>query len=359
MELKYKRDFEKARRQWADFWEGRMNRPALYLRAPKSKKNGLPQLTKSYSYGQSGRTEAWLDDLDRYFEGTLFFAEAIPAVPLGFAPDHFSALLGAEIHVHPENPDTAWVEPFVEDWEDTEIALRKDGFWWDRTFEFIEKFKQRFEGRAMLCPPNIQGGLDCLSAIRGNQRLLFDLIDCPEKVHAALKQVSKAVKELQKIYIDEMEVSTWGSVNRHLFYSPNQLIGVPQCDFSCMISRDMFNRFQMPALREELEQLGYSDYHLDGPDAIQHLEAICELDKISVIQWQPGAAGMDKDWGRLYKKIDSLGKGLIIVGNDALEKGEALWKTLDSRQLALFTDCEDADHAKAAIERFENMADLK
>ncbi len=356
MELEYKPDFESTRRQWDDFWAGRMERPLLSLRAPKQPGASLTPPPKSQAYGKEGKVEDWLDTLENYFDNTLFLNEAVPAVPVSFAPDHFSTLLGSDIHLNPDNPETGWVEPFVEDWDKAEIKLRKDGYWWERTFEFIRAFRRRFDGRAMLCPPNIQGGLDCLSAIRGNQELLFDLIDCPEKVEEALGRVNQAVRELQNIYKEEMDVAAQGSVNRHLFYSSDQLIGVPQCDFSCMISQDMFRHFQLPALREELKQLGDSDYHLDGPDAIQHLEAICELDKVTVIQWQPGAASMDQDWTWLYDRIDALGRGLIIVGEDAIEKAEKLWRRLNSRKLAVFSVYESVEEAEKITEKFNNLS---
>lgn len=92
-------------------------------------------------------------------------------------------------------------------------------------------------------------------------------------------------------------------------------INVPQCDFSCMINPEMFREFAVPYLREEMRRLDAADYHLDGPGAIGHLEALCEIDELDVIQWQPGAGNAEnQDWSWLYRRIDSLGKGQIRLG---------------------------------------------
>ena len=354
MNLEYRPDFEATRERWDAFWAGTLGRPALHVRAPKQA--GRPVVSADYRrlryrFGHEGTVDEWLDFHEEFLDNTLLFGEALPAVGLSFAPDHFSALLGADIALHPDQFD-AWVEPFVKEWDDTEIALQKKGYWWDRTMTFMQGFKERFTGRALLVPPHIQGGLDCLSAIRGNQELLLDLMDAPEKVEAALQQVNRAIRELQAFYIEACDVATWGSINRHRFYYTQGLIDVPQCDFSCMISPEMFQRFQLPALREECRQLGPAVYHLDGPGALPHLEVLCGLPEIEVIQWQPGAAGQDQDWRDLYRTIDRLGKGLMLSGERGYAVGRELWPELQSPYMLIAVDCDSADNAKRILDEF-------
>ena len=59
-----------------------------------------------------------------------------------FSPDHFAALLGAEI-VRSEAGQTNWVEPCLDPLADAEIAFQRDGRWWRRTVECIERFRAR------------------------------------------------------------------------------------------------------------------------------------------------------------------------------------------------------------------------
>lgn len=355
MELEFKKDFEIARENWGKFWEDKMHRPALQLIAPRENCDIQPW-PKCYKYGR-GDVEQLLDEVEAYVSSHHFLAEAIPAYVIAFAPDHFSALLGADIHLHPESDQTAWVEPIIADWDKDEIKLQTDGFWWQRTIEFIRAFRKRFDGRVLLCPPNIQGGLDCLSAIRGVNELLLDMIDCPDKVKAALESVDVAVKEVQAAYADELDIPTFGCVNRHLFYS-TKMISVPQCDFACMISPEAFREFQMPALESELADLGQCDYHLDGPDTIRHLETICELDKVDVIQWQPGAGeAAEKDWWPLYQKIDSLGMGHLIFKNDKGALGKRVWEELSSKKVFIDCHCQTEKEAMQILHEFENLSD--
>ncbi|MBD3320018.1 MAG: hypothetical protein GF350_02880 [Chitinivibrionales bacterium] len=80
-----------------------------------------------------------------------------------------------------------------------------------------------------------------------------------------------------------------------------------------MISPDMFEKFGMPSLRAQVDCLNAAEYHLDGPGALQHIEQICSIDKISVIQWQPGAGkAASQNWTDVYHTIDSLGRGTVM-----------------------------------------------
>jgi 5-methyltetrahydrofolate--homocysteine methyltransferase len=354
MELEFKKDFEQAKQNWSKFWEGKMHRPILRLTAPKENAAVTPW-PNCYAHGQKSRSiEEWLDQVEAYVSSHVFIAEAIPAYLVSFAPDHFSALLGADIRLHPDSDRTAWVDPFVDNWNDAEIKFRKDGFWWERTVAFMRAFRKRFDGRVLLSPPNIQGGLDCLAAIRGVNELLLDILDCPEKISLALQSVNTAVDQVRAAFAAELDIPAYGFVNRHMFYS-SQLIDVPQCDFSCMISPEMFREFQMPALEHELAELGSCDYHLDGPGAIKHLEAICELDKVQVIQWQPGAGeAADQDWWQLYQKIDSLGRGHYIFKD--IKLGKRIWNELSSRKVFIDCCCQSRREAMQILEEFEKTS---
>jgi len=151
--------------------------------------------------------------------------------------------------------------------------------------------------------------LDSLAAIRGNERLLVDLVDCPDKVKRALDQVCSAHTEMLEAYAQLLDFDTYGSINVEGLYTPGRQ-SRPQCDMSCMISQKMFREFVVPCLEREAEDVDAMHYHLDGPGAIQHLEALCEIEGLDTISWVPGSGeGQAQDWAMLHKKIDDLGKG--------------------------------------------------
>ncbi len=307
-----------------------------------------------YTTGADGNYEAAVDQVLRWAETHEFLGEAIPFYYLEFGPDHFSTLLGAERRAHPDSPHTAWVEPFVEEWDEVEIAFRRDGLWWRRTVEFAQALRERVDGKLMIASPTLVAGLDALVAVRGVDKLMMDLVECPEKVEHALDAVCQAHREILDALAELLGYETFGSITRHGLYCSGR-INVPQCDCSCMISPEMFRRFELPCLQRELATFDAAEYHLDGPGAIKHLEALCELEDLDVIQWQPGAGEAESmDWTDLYRRIDSLGKGQFLWG--APERLKQLSRELESSKLCFFAKVDSRREAEKFLAELERGA---
>ncbi len=131
---------------------------------------------------------------------------------------------------------------------------------------------------------------------------------CPEKVKAALQDVCRVHTEVMEALATALDVSTYGSVNIECAYVAGRQ-SRPQCDVSCMISDEMFREFVVPCLISEGDDADAFIYHLDGPGALRHVEALCEIKDLDLIAWVPGAGQKDEDWSSLHEKIDLLGKG--------------------------------------------------
>ena len=338
MKLEHKPDFQEVRTSWAAFWRGESSRPLFQAIEPKP---GCTPVQKPRPY------DCAFGDLDPIIDQALawaathdFLADSIPSFMITFAPDHFAALLGAEIK-HSEDGKTNWVETSLTSLDDVEISFQRDGYWWKRTVECIERFRARCDGKLIITGTHLQGGLDCLAALYGTQNTLMDMAVEPDLVLRALEQIDQAMLEVRAALADVLDVATWGSLNRFGMYSDG-IIDVPQCDISCMISEEMFDTFALPSLIKEIESTAASIYHLDGPDALQHTESLCSIEKLDMIQWMPGEGYYDDDWRELNAKIDALGKGQIFQGYYKLTANDIqrIWQNFQSRKLFFHTTAE-------------------
>ena len=66
---------------------------------------------------------------------------------------------------------------------------------------------------------------------------------------------------------------------------------------------------------EQSEKVDHVLYHLDGPAAIKHMDALMEIDGIDALQWTSGDAGPDgtlPDWDVIYDKAIAAGKSIWV-----------------------------------------------
>ncbi|MFH1478003.1 MAG: hypothetical protein ABIH24_11025 [Verrucomicrobiota bacterium] len=252
-------------------------------------------------------------------------------------------MLGADLSFPGEGG--GWPVHFVNNWENTALSFKRDGKWWRMTVDFAEAIKNRFGDNIMIAAPTLVANMDALVAVRGANDLLLDLADQPDLIRRALDQVQHAYSEILDAFDNLLEYKRLGSITRHGIYSEGR-ISVPQCDLSCMLSGAMFRDFVLPALKAEMECLDAVEYHLDGPGAIRHLEDLCGIEKLDIIQWIAGAGNEKTDWTWLFDKIDALGKGQILgvdpdsaVSYARKYKSKKIFFTLWIQSKQEFDDC--------------------
>ncbi|MEI7904711.1 MAG: hypothetical protein WCI43_04775 [Candidatus Firestonebacteria bacterium] len=343
MKLEFKPDFPESKARWDTFWKNRNKRPLVSIVIPKE---GVTPVEKPlYMAGHDGNFAPVIEQVYKWAGTHEFIGDALPFYQVEFGPDHFSTFLGADMEYAKESNSTSWAIPFVSDWDKVDLQFRKDSAWWEKTVKFIKALRKNLDGKVLIAAPTLVAGMDCLAAIRGVQNLLMDTVEYPEKVKRALDAQWLVYEEVADELFKELGQQSIGSVNRHGMYSSGKL-AIPQCDFSCMISPEMYNEFVSPFVEKETQYLDSSEYHLDGPGALVHLERICSFKKLGVIQWVPGAGEAGgKDWTELYKKIDQFGKGMII--HETPEYFKKLLPQLNTRQLFLKTDAKDRIEAES------------
>jgi len=101
--------------------------------------------------------------------------------------------------------------------------------------------------------------------------------------------------------------------------------------------------------------MDYSFYHLDGPDALNHIDDILAIDSINGVQWVPGAGGelrCSDAWMAVYKKIQAAGKNIYIDFFELPEKLAHFYKELDPKGLYIEILFMDYIRAKFFLPKF-------
>lgn len=181
--------------------------------------------------------------------------------------------------------------------------------------EFHSAAAKYYRGKCMLFNIDLHSNIDALEALRGAQKLLFDIIDEPDVVLRAMSQVRQLYK---KIYMEFYEYGNKkeSGTNTSLYLYSRGKTDMVQADFICLLSPDMFREFALPAIEEEIQFLDNSCFHLDGPDALKHLDDILSIKNLDAVQWVPGAGNKPNyEWPEVINKIQDAGKAAILYGD--------------------------------------------
>ncbi len=280
---------------------------------------GLP--TPPADQSEADHRAAWLDidarvrRLVANLESTQFLGDAMPIAWPNMGPGIFSAWCGAG---YTFGATTTWSEPCVEDWEKDgpNCVLDMEHPLFKATVEFGDKLIEAGRGRFIVGLTDFHPGGDHLAALRGTERLAMDLVDCPEQLPPMLERATREYFQAYDLFYDRIGAAGMPATS----WLPLVAFGkyyVSSNDFSGLISPSMFERFFLPGIIDECRFLDYSIYHLDGPDALCHLDLLLDIPELNAVQFVPGAGNEDLErWIPLYQRIQTAKKGIQVLDVD-------------------------------------------
>jgi hypothetical protein len=354
--IEEKRLQESLRRHEA-FWKGELERgPLMWVTVPDAKPGEPPP-------EPAGDEQLWTDvgyviEAAEYsLSHTYYAGDALPMHNPWLGPDQVAAWLGAEMTLRPRD-FTSWVKPFVADWSDhPKLAIQADNPWWRLYLEILRASVERGKDRWVTAYPDLHTGIDGLSAIRGPERLLMDLLENPDAIHRAMRDMTRLFKWIVDTVSDIILPSGQGSSNWTAGWSRERFLCIGQNDFSCMISARMFDEFCLRDTRETTGHVDRSIYHLDGPDAIRHVPRLLEIEKLNCIQWIHGAGQPSAThWLDLLKRIQQAGKSVQVYygpdhggEEDTVEELKILCRELDPDRLFFWAIVNSVEAAEALL----------
>ena len=354
--MKHAANWEATQERFKAWWNrSKVDRPLMYVVATRSQP--LPDLEEVNP--PSSPDELYTDveriaaEARNYMKTHSLYADALPYIDANLGPGSLSLYIGSE----PEFAwDTVWYKECVDDWT-THPSFKFDtkNLWWKKHYEMISKLQEMSQGDFLVTIPDLIENVDILSAMRGPQAFCYDLIDEPEAVKKFINQVDDLYFKYYDAFYDVIKGQD-GSISFTAFkvWGPGKTAKI-QCDFCAMMSPSQFREFVQPSLRKQCQQLDNSIYHLDGPDAVRHLDALMEIEELDAIQWTSGAGqpdGASELWYPIYDKVKAAGKSLWVAIhdgnlNDWIESGNRIVQRYGSDGLYLLFYAETTE-AEAA-----------
>lgn len=355
----YKPDWEEAKNRYLAWWSHEvLDRCAIWVTAPKDK-----VLSEEAPRMPDDPIARWTNldyiaELNDYaFRHTFYGGEAFPTWSGGY-PGHTAipAFLGCPIEL---DFNTGWWNPILHEDDLNVCSLRidKEGRWWKFAISLLKRAARESKGKSIPSIGAFGGCGDTLAALRGSDRLLFDVADRPEQVREAEKFLMdmwfKVYDEFYSIIHDAAQGSTcWFGL-----WSPGKFYAVHN-DFSYMISPKMFNEIFLPVIEKQTQFLDHSVYHVDGVSAFAHVPLLCELPRLQALQILPGAGKPSPlHYLETLKYVQHAGKNLHI--SIPCGEVETALSELSARGLFIATSCETETEARKLLEQAKKWSKYK
>jgi hypothetical protein len=350
----WKSNFEETKSNYINWW----NQKGIVLTMWEHlEKDGAPYAQVSKPSPYKNLNQFWFDPQWRadYLHYTMsrnsYLADILPVANTQLGPGSLAAVLGADLE---GREDTIWIRD--KEGFDGQIVFDENNKWWQLHKDLLTACKAKSQGNYMVGCPDLVEGLDVLASLKGSDNVLMDLILDPDTTLQQMQQVNDVYfKVFNEIY-DIINVNGEMAFCYFSLWAPGKVSKL-QVDISTMISEDDFRTFCLPFLREQTEKIDYTLYHLDGVDAIRHLDTVLELKNLNAVQWTPGygqAQGGNAQWYDLYKKILAGGKS-IMANWVSLDELEPLLDNVGNQGLNINVDFKsekDIEKAIRIVERY-------
>ena len=253
-------------------------------------------------------------DRYRYFCDTHYFlGESFPNLNIDFGPGSLASYLGSEIGF---KEDTVWFNKCLDSWEGVpKLTFDPENKWFKKHLQLAKDCRALAGNDFYVDMPDLMENIDVLASLRGAQDTLFDLLDEGEMIGERIQEVTDIYYEYYDRFYDVIKDDQGGNAYTVFqIWGPGRTVKL-QCDFSAMMSPEDFRRYIQPSLRTQSEKADHVLYHLDGPAAIKHMDALMEIEGIDALQWTSGDAGPDgtlPDWDVIYDKAIAAGKSIWV-----------------------------------------------
>ena len=290
----------------------------------------------------------YLQDYDRLYElhkscggDTVYAASAFWGIPW------LEAIMGCEIYANHETGSIS-----AQKTENLNPVFDEKNEWVQLCGEFLEKAKKHSQNRYPLATTRMRGVSDLLAVMYGQDDLIYEMYDNPEKIKASAEKICKLFIDFAKFQLQFIKDDFFGMCGSFYY---NVLSPYPtvwhQEDSVALLSPELYEQFIEPWDREIVKQL---------PSVIMHQHPTGYLAYQKYLDMGMTALELHIDEGgvraqelnNVYREICAK-RPLIIWGKLTKEDLDFVFDKLPSEGIAVIQCVDSPQQAKALLKKYQ------
>jgi len=315
MELERKPDFEEACKRFEAWWHGQIiDRPPVTINVRPERRPRVRERRYASERDRWLDVEGGLDAFEAWTGVGTFLAETFPHFEPGLGPEVVATVFGCDLEF---SPHSSWSRPVVSSSREI-LGLKPnlDTFYWQRLRDKTAMSAARGRGKWLTQLNDMHTNADLVAALRDPAGMALDMAADLDGVRLACDHVARFYPMLYDDIYNRVAAPGDPCTSWTPFLHRGRANTV-QADFIIMVSPSMFREALLPSLLVECKYLERSIYHLDGPGALRHLDALCAIPELNAIQWVYGAGNAPSaKWIDVYKRVQAAGKCIQLLAED-------------------------------------------
>ncbi len=203
----------------------------------------------------------------------------MPAAPF-FGVPWMEAILGCPVRLY---GTSLYAEPILGSLADVgSVTFSACGPWFDRLLELTESIVTRFSAEYPMCTAQLRGPGDMMASLLGRDRLCLEFYDHPREVEAVAAKCAELWVEVAQAQLEVIPPYRGGHFNRLQIWTPSSTATL-HIDFASLISRDMFERFFLPAEQRIAVHFDYPIYHTHA-SSLHVIDCLAAMENVAAIQ---------------------------------------------------------------------------
>lgn len=295
-------------------------------------------------------TDFVMDRSMAHIKATTYHGLAVPFHYIDQGSSAMACVLGCPMEF--VDKETTWAHECLSSIEDVPgVTLRDDNPVFARILELTRWSAGLAANHHLVAPFALEGMTDVMAALYGMENFLMDLIEQPEAVERGMTHLKNiwltAFAQVQKEIAKSGNGGGCGWVG---IWAPGTTFPIQE-DVAYNLSPDMFRRFCIPHIQDEVAVMDYPFFHLDGTGMLPHLDALLEIKALPAIQWQPGA-GKEAIalWYDVLRKILAGGKSVQVYAEP--HEVDDLVRAVGARGLMIKLTRATPDDVARLLERY-------
>ncbi|NLG50864.1 MAG: hypothetical protein GX552_12220, partial [Chloroflexi bacterium] len=322
--------------------------PCLLFTMPRENAQPVPGTDDLVRYWTD--VDLTIERAMRSIDNTEYYGVAVPFHFPNLGSSSMAGVLGARMEYLDKS--TIWPFPSVDSLDQLlDIRIDPPNDFYRTILEITDRSAALSHNHHYVAPFPLEGPLDNICAVYGNERTLLAMIEQPDKVYAAMNHFKvlwiEAFQQVQELIA---RGGNEGGIGWAGIWAPGTTFPIQE-DVTYMISNEMFEAFCMPHLRDIVDAMDYAFYHLDGVRSLCHLDSLLSIEGLRGIQWVPGPGYEEvAQWYDLFRYIISKNKSVEVFAQ--VDEIDDLVKHVGARGLLIACHPANRQEAEQLLEKY-------